>query len=181
MAVLEQDFNTDQIPEDDRNFDPLPAGDYQMQVIASEVKATKANNGDQLLELTLEIVSGPLERRRIWDRLNIRNQNADAQRIAQRQLADLCLAVGIVTLRNTDELHFKPFVGRVGVRVDKSGQYGPQNTVRYRQRGNTPPTNKPASTTGGGGATTTAAASSPTPNAAPPQRAAAGSARPWSR
>jgi hypothetical protein len=99
-----------------------------------------------MLVLTHEIIDGPFTNRRIWDRLNIRNPSADAQRIAQRNLADLCLAVGIGTLRDTDELHFKPFVGRVGIRTDKTGQYGPQNTVRYKSRGGQPPANK-----GGGG------------------------------
>ena len=173
MTDLDMDFHAADVPEDDRNFDPLPAGDYQMQVIETDVKATKANNGDQQLVLTLEVISGPHANRRVWDRLNIRNHNADAQRIAQRALADLCLAVGITTLRNTEDLHFKPFVGRVGIKTDKSGQYGPQNTVRYRQRGGTPPASKPAPVT---------SANVPQQQSAPPpQRVAAGGARPWAR
>src|SRR5690349_2178890 len=107
MAELAMDFYANEVPEDDKNFDVLPAGDYHCQVIASEVKPTKANNGDELLELTIEVIAGPAERRKLWDRINIKNSNADAQRIAQRTLADLCLAVGISTLRNTDDLHFK--------------------------------------------------------------------------
>jgi hypothetical protein len=95
------------------------------------VKDTKAGTGQQLV-LTLEVMEGPMTHRRIWDRLNIRNQNADAQRIAQRALADLCLAVGIASLHNSEDLHFKPFTGRVTIKADKTGQYGPQNAVRYR-------------------------------------------------
>src|ERR1700750_3427554 len=134
MAALDMDFNTADVPEDDRKFDLVPVADYDMQVIASERKPTKAGNGDEFLELTIEIITGPLERRRMWDRLNIRNSNADAQRIGQRALADLCLALGIERLRDTEELHFKPFVGRVGQRKNKqSGEL--ENTIRYRQRG----------------------------------------------
>ena len=135
MAELDMDFNPAEVPEDERSFDPLPAGDYTMQVIDSEIKATKANNGDQQLVLTLEVIDGPFSNRRVWDRLNIRNHNADAQRIAQRGLADLCLAVGIPSLRNSEDLHFKPFTGKIAIRQDKTGQYGPQNTVRYKARG----------------------------------------------
>lgn len=143
MADLLETFDPSQVPEDDRNFDPVPAGDYEMQCIDSEIKGTKDGNG-QMLVLTHEIISGPHANRRIWDRLNIRNQNADAQRIAQRALADLCLAVGLGAIRDSEELHFKPFIGRVAIRQDKSGQYGPQNTVRYRPRQGAAPAGKAA-------------------------------------
>ncbi len=137
MADLNQDFNPNEVPEDDRSFEPLPAGDYMMQVIESDIKPTKTG-GDQLV-LTLEVIEGPMSNRRVWDRMNIRNQSADAQRIAQRALADLCLAVGVASLRNSEDLHFKPFVGRLTIKVDKKGEYGPSNSVRYKPRGGVAP------------------------------------------
>lgn len=164
MAELNMDFNPSEVPEDDRSFEPLPAGDYTMQVIESELKDTKSGSGQQLV-LTLEVIEGPHSNRRVWDRLNIRNQNADAQRIAQRSLADLCLAVGIQSLRNSEELHFKPFIGAVKIREDKTGQYGPQNTVRYKVRG-------------GGTPRVAAPSTSPQQQAARP---AATGAKPWQR
>lgn len=141
MAQLNETFDPNEVPEDDRNFDPLPAGDYDLQVIESEIKETKDGSGEYL-KLTMEVISGPHTNRRLWDNLNIRNPNADAQRIAQRALADLCLATGVSQLRDSEELHFKPFVGRVSIRQDKSGQYGPQNSVRYRAKGGQPPAQK---------------------------------------
>lgn len=160
MVDFPEDFNVADVPADDRSFEPLPAGDYTMQVIESDIKETKSGTGEQLV-LTLEVLEGPHSNRRVWDRLNIRNQNADAQRIAQRSLADLCLALGISSLRKTEDLHFKPFVGKVTIRPDKTGQYGPQNAVRYKARGGQPPSSK-AST--------------------PPARAPAGTAaKPWQK
>lgn len=138
MAHLNQAFNPDEVPEDERTFEPLPAGEYQMQVIESEIKPTKENTG-QMLVLTLEVLSGPHENRKVWDRLNIVNQNADTQRIAQRALADLCLAIGVPSVTDSEVLHFKPFTARIGIRQDKSGQYGPQNTVRYKAKGGVAP------------------------------------------
>ena len=167
MAEFPEDFNANDVPEDDRSFEPLPAGDYTMQVIESDIKPTKTG-GDQLV-LTLEVMDGPMSSRHVWDRLNIRNQNADAQRIAQRNLADLCLAVGIASLRNSEDLHFKPFVGRVSIKPDKTGQYGPSNGVRYKPRGGQPPASKAA-------AERPAAA----PAAQAAQRPAQG-AKPWQR
>lgn len=164
MAEFPETFNPAEVPEDDRSFDPLPAGDYTMQVIESEIKPTKTG-GDQLV-LTLEVLEGPYSNRRVWDRLNIRNQNADAQRIAQRGLADLCLAVGVTSLRNSDELHFKPFIGKVAIRQDKTGQYGPQNTVRYKAKGGA----------------SAAPAQATAPRASAPQQAKpAQGAKPWQR
>lgn len=164
MAQFEQPFNADEVPEDDRNFDPLPAGEYTMQVIESKIEDTKTGSG-QMLVLTIEVINGPHTNRRIWDRLNIVNQNADAQRIAQRALADLCLAIGVSSVRDTEELHFKPFVGRVGIRTDKTGQYGPQNTVRYKTKGGAAPSAPNTATTRTqNGAAPSAAATKPTGN-----------------
>lgn len=169
MAELNMDFNPTEVPEDDRTFEPLPVGEYTMQVIESELKNTKSGTGQQLV-LTLEVIEGTFSNRRVWDRLNIRNPNVDAQRIAQRALADLCLAVGIQSLTNSEDLHFKPFVGAVKIREDKTGQYGPQNTVRYKSRG-------------GAAARPQTAASQPAPRQAAPAQAArpATGAKPWQR
>jgi len=136
-------FNANDVPEDTRSFDPLPAGEYTMQVIDSEIRDTKAGTGQQLV-LTLEVIDGPYANRRVWDRLNIVNQNPDAQRISERALADLCLAIGLAKITDSEMLHFKPFTGRVTITTDKSGQYGPQNRVRYKPRGGAAPAPRPA-------------------------------------
>lgn len=175
MAELDMDFNPAEVPEDDRSFEPLPAGDYTMQVIESEIKATKAGTGQQLV-LTLEVMEGPLSNRRVWDRLNIQNQNPDAQRIAQRALADLCLAVGVASLRNSDELHFKPFTAKVAIRQDKTGKYGPSNSVRYKAKGGAAPVRP---TAGSAASRPTAAAQgSGTANRSAP---AASPSKPWNQ
>jgi len=158
MTELDIDFDPNAVPEDDRSFDALPAGDYMMQATESEIKLTKngtaqlnsgrpENQCDCQLILTLEVIDGPHQNRKVWDRINLRNENPEAQRIGHRQLADLCLAVNsTATLRTTEdlarELHFKPFTGRVTIQQDKSGQYGPQNRVRYKARGGQPPPGK---------------------------------------
>jgi hypothetical protein len=134
MAEFPETFNAEEIPEDDRNFDPVPAGNYQMQVIESSIEDTKSGTG-QMLVLVEEIIDGQYQGRRIYDRLNIQNENPDAQRIAQRALADLCLQIGISQIDNSEDLHFKPFIGKVTITTDKSGQYGPQNRVRYNYTG----------------------------------------------
>lgn len=136
--VFGSDFDPNAVPENDRNFDPIPGGDYLMQVTESEIVPTKSGEGD-ILKLTIEVMEGPFENRKIWDNLNIRNPNAQAQSIAQRALADLCIAVGVTGLRNSDDLHFRPFIGTVKVEPAKDG-YGAQNRMkRYKPRGGVAP------------------------------------------
>jgi hypothetical protein len=149
MAEFNQTFNPSEIPEDDRNFEPIPAGTYRLQVIESKIEPTSTGSGE-MMTLTLEVIEGPYDKRRIWDRLNIVNQNPDAQRIAQRNLADLCLAIGVTQLKDTEQLHHKPFSGRVTVQPDRTGQYGPQNRVRYSVgKPGQPPAGKAGTTAAG--------------------------------
>lgn len=127
MANLGGTFNPDDIPQDE--FEPIPAGEYLAQIIDSEIAPTKSGSG-QMLKLTFEITQGELEGRRVWDRLNIVNANADAQRIAQQQLKRLCDALGTGAIADSEELHFRPVIIHVAIRQDKSGDYGPQNVIR---------------------------------------------------
>lgn len=167
MANLGATFDPDTI-EEDAGFEPLPAGDYLVQIIESEITDTKSGSG-QMLKLTFEILSGDHQSRRIWDRLNIVNQNPDAQRIAQQQLKRLCDACGTGAISDSEELHFKPIHIRVGIRLDKTGNYGPQNTITKCWSGAEQPAQaaKPATVK-----------AAPAKAAAKP--AAASSGRPWS-
>jgi len=175
MAELPEVFYPEDIPEDDRNFDPIPPGTYTMQVIESKIDDTRTGTG-QMLVLTLEIIDGEYTNRRIWDRLNIVNQNPDAQRIAQQALRALCMELEISELKDSEELHFKPFDAKVRIEQDKSGQYGPQNRVRYGSGQANPPAEKAAPEPKG-----RTAAPPPRNSARAPQKAApAGrSAKPW--
>jgi len=126
MARL--DYNPDTVEDQEREL--LPPGMYTAQVIESDLVAAKTGSG-QILNLTWEIVEGPCAKRRVWDRLNIVNANAQAQEIAQRQLKRLCTAIGHAgVLSDSDQLHFKPHRIRVAVEEDKTGQYAPKNVVK---------------------------------------------------
>ena len=100
-------------------------------VTASELKATKDGTG-QYLELTLEIQSGPSQGRRLWDQLNLQNRNPKAVEIAQKQLAQLCHATGILQLPNdATPLHNRPVVMKVAVKNDP--ERGPINEIKGLQ------------------------------------------------
>jgi len=108
-------------------FDAIPAGDYEAIVTASEMKSTKDGTG-QYLELTSEIQSGQYQGRRMWDRINLVNKNPKAVEIAQKQLAQLCHATGVLQVQNSEQLHNRPFVMKVAVKNDP--ERGPSNEIK---------------------------------------------------
>jgi hypothetical protein len=108
-------FNASTItPAPSRSFEPLPAGEYEMMILDSAVKATKAGNG-HYIELTMQVVSGTHSGRRLWERLNVDNPNKTAQDIAEQALAKLCLAVDVQDMEDTEELHDIPFIAVVEI------------------------------------------------------------------
>jgi hypothetical protein len=165
MAHLGATFDPNEIPDDERgSFEPLPPGDYLLQVADSELKDKP--NGDCGLNLTLEVVEGEFQGRKLWDYLNIRHSSADAQRIAQRRLADYCLATGAGTIRDSEELHFRPFIGKVSREPRKDTGELSNRIKGVRSKSGSPPAGKPAPQQQTG---------------APPPRQATTGERPWNR
>lgn len=114
------------------SYEALPAADYEAMVTDSTMKSTKDGTG-QYLELTLEIQTGQFQGRRIWDRLNLQNRNPKAVEIAQKQLSALCHATGVLQVQNSEQLHNRPIIMKLGVRNDP--ERGMQNEVKgYKAR-----------------------------------------------
>lgn len=167
-------FNPDEV-KDDREL--LPDGEYAMQVIESDVVATKSGNG-QLLKLTYEVIEGNAARRKLWDQINIAHQSAEAQEIGQRQLKRLCGAIGITgPVSDSEQLHFKPFRGTVATEPGRDG-WGPKNKITgFRPYGPQAVRSQPAPAA-------TTADQSPSQQAeaqAVAQAAAGAGSRPWAR
>lgn len=118
-------------------FDPIPSGDYPVIITASEMKFTKDGNG-QYLELTLEIQGGEFAGRKLFDRLNLHNSNRHAVEIAQRQLSQICHAVGVLQVADSEQLHHKPLVAMVKLRPARE-QYEASNEIKgYKAAGGAP-------------------------------------------
>lgn len=99
-------------------FEAIPAGDYVAIATDSEQKPTKAGTGSYL-QITWEIIEGEFKGRKLWSRLNLENTNVTAVEIAQRELATICRAVGVLQPRDSEELHGKPVTLKVGVEKRK--------------------------------------------------------------
>jgi len=120
-------FNAEAI-EPTSDFEPLPVGEYSAIITASEMKATKSGTG-QYLQLTYDIIEGQYKGRKIFENLNLVNQNTTAQEIAQRALSAICRAVGVMHPKESEELHDRPLIIKVGIRP-ASGDYEASNVVK---------------------------------------------------
>lgn len=127
-------FKASNVEISPRSFGPLPDGDYEMMIIKSAMKETKAGNGSYL-ELEMQIIGGAFSGRRHWERLNLDNPSHKTVQIAQEQLAKLCMAVGLDEVENSDELHDKAFIATLA--IDKKDPT--RNSIKDYQ-----PTNSPA-------------------------------------
>ena len=102
-------------------FEPIPAGKYLAVITGSEMKQTKAGDG-QYLELTFQVLEGEYKGRNLWARLNLDNPNETAVKIARAELSAVCRAVGVMTPKDSHELHDLPLV--VSVKLKKRDDTG---------------------------------------------------------
>lgn len=148
-------------------FDPLPAGDYIAQITDSSIKPTKAGTG-MSLSLTWTILDGQYVNRKVFDRINVQNQNPEAEKIGQSQLSAICHATGVMNLQDTQQLHMRPC--KIKLKIRKDEQYGDSNEVK----GVSAATGAPASSSAPfGNVSQPSASTAPAP--------AAQAAAPWAR
>lgn len=168
MAQLGATFDATQV-EPNQPFTVIPAGKYKAQVVASEIRATN-NGAGQYLWFEMEILEGDQQGHKLWDRLNLWNDNATAVEIAQRTLSAMCHATGQLHVEDSEALHFKPMIVTVRVRPAGPGKDGKQYDASNEIRGYE--------------AVNGAAPAAPTHQAAPapaPAPAPSAAAMPWKR
>ena len=118
--------------EPNEAFSALPAGEYDVIIMGSNMKQTK-NGAGKYLELQLQVLGGTYQNRRLFDRLNLVNQSDVAVQIAKGTLSSICRAVGVLEPNDSSELHTKPLTAIVKVRKDLEGNN--QNEVKgYKPR-----------------------------------------------
>lgn len=128
MASLGISFDHTEVDTTD-SFEPIPAGEYTVEVVETDVKPTKSGDGTYVA-LQLRVVDGEFENRRIYTNINYINPNPKADGIGKRQLAMLCSAVGLKKpLEDANELCNVPVKAVVLVEPAKDN-YGPRNSVR---------------------------------------------------
>jgi Protein of unknown function (DUF669) len=128
MSML--NFDASKVAPSTGEQDPVPAGWYDIVMDQSEMKPTKdsASTGNAFLECRFNIASGQYSGRKLFTRLNLRNNNPVATEIAYKELSAICHAVGVLMVQDSQQLHGLPMKAKVKVRPG-DGQYGPQNEI----------------------------------------------------
>ncbi len=123
---LGQVFNKQELPEA-QGFDPIPAGDYRVQIAAAEVKQTKAGTGSYM-SIRYDVLGPTHQGRVIFDTINVRNPSQAAEEIGRQQIGSLMGAIGLQTLRDTDQLIGSVCI--VKVKIERDEQYGDKNRIK---------------------------------------------------
>jgi hypothetical protein len=140
MATINFDATT---VEPSNGFEPIPAGKYLAVISEDEMKPTRNNNG-QYLQLTIEIIEGDYQGRKIWTRLNLENPNMQAVEIARKELSAICRAVNVLQLTDTTQLLNIPFVLKVGLKKNKDTDEMENVIKGYEAKANYAPVSAPA-------------------------------------
>lgn len=125
--MLLQGFDAAQI-EPTGSYDPIPAGWYRVVFTDAEEKPTKAQTGSYL-QLSVEVIEGEHQGRKLVERLNLNNPNQTAVEIAQRTLSAICRAIGVMTPRDSSDLLNKPLMAKVAVKPAQ-GDYSASNEIK---------------------------------------------------
>ena len=127
MANLGQSYNTNDIPENENNFEPIPAGWYEVSINSAELKDTKAGTGEYIA-MRYDVLGPAHQGRVIFGNLNIRNPNPKAQDIGIQQLGEMMRAIGLPSVEDTDQLVGGHLEVKVKIR-EASGGYDASNDV----------------------------------------------------
>ena len=136
------------------SYEPIPADWYKAVITETEEKPTKAQTGSYL-QLTIEVIEGHYQGRRVFERLNLKNPKPVAVEIAQRSLSSICRSIGVNNPQNSEELMDKPLMIKVAVKPAQ-GEYGASNEIKGYDAasGNVTAMSAPVAATASSGAST---------------------------
>lgn len=127
MAFLGQEFKREELPQGGGSFDPIPEGWYTVSITASDVKTTKAGTG-QYISVRMDVLGPTHQGRVLFTNININNPNPKAEEIGRQQLNAIMTALGLATIRDTDQL----IGGQLQVKVAIKHEAGrdPENDIK---------------------------------------------------
>jgi len=105
-------FDANQV-EPSQAFDLIPDGWIEAMITESDKKTTAKGDG-KYVKLTLSIIDSRYPNRLLWDNLNLENPNQQTVNIARGTLSAICRAVGVLTPRDSTQLHNIPMLVKVG-------------------------------------------------------------------
>lgn len=108
------DFNVSDYGSDDKSYDLLPDGKYEVIVLDAKEKLTK--KGDRAIEISFQVLSGQYQNRLIWETLNIWNSSETARNIARDRLSQICKACMVPAAGSSDAILGKRLTINLGHR-----------------------------------------------------------------
>ena len=109
-----------------QTYDPIPPGEYTVQVTDSSVAMTKSSN-KPMLKVTYTVRGGPFNGRKVFDNFLIGNE------VAMSRMKTLATVGGHLhpdMINDSDELHGMELI--IGVKLKKEeGNYPPGNSVSH--------------------------------------------------
>jgi len=184
MARLGNAFDATQHDTTQSDYAELPNGTYRLEIEASDVGPTKAGTGTILKTTMVVLEPEQYKGRKLFTTYNLENQNPTAQEIGQKQFASLCRAIGVTSVEDSEELHFRAFTAKVGLGKAQNGYAARAEVKKYffEDEGDLPTpeidANQPAAAPAAANDNRPAAAARP---AAQPAAAAGGARRPWGK
>ena len=103
MASLTGIFDGVGVEGEQRDFEPLPAGWYKVEVTKADLKDTKDGTG-KYIAVCYKVIGDKFANRLVFGNLNIKNKSADAERIGAEQFCALRMAAGLGKITDTDQL-----------------------------------------------------------------------------
>lgn len=95
-------------------YEVFPAGPQPLEVIESDIVPTSAGTG-KLLKFKIRVTEGEQADRLIFGQFNLVNPNPVATKIGQEEFRALREVVGVLEPEDTQDLHFKQFIGYVKI------------------------------------------------------------------
>ena len=149
MANLDGLYDQDAAPS--QGFDPIPAGDYVLELTETDVTDTSKGTG-RLFKYTSAVIEGAHQGALVFGQINLRNDNPKAQQIGQGEFKALLLALGMgdVVVRDSSELLNKAFHAKVVIEPERTDKvtgktYSARNSIKkfYFEPSSAPPASKP--------------------------------------
>ena len=104
-------------------LDPIPSGWYRAIIEKSSMEPT-SKPGGQMLAIELKIIDGEFVNRKLFDRLNLVNENPTTVQIAFEQLSAICHATGVIQCAQSEQLHNIPLLVKCKLRPAGPGSDG---------------------------------------------------------
>lgn len=124
----------------EQSFEPIPKGEYTLQIENAEVKTTKAGTGEYI-NATMLVVGGEYDGRKLFTTYNIKNPNQVAVDIGMGQLKSMMKSAGRdnFQLQTVGDLCGLTFKANVKIKIDN--EYGDKNEIssykKYNELENT--------------------------------------------